>query len=1264
MKKIYALTAAMMMLSLAPSVSAETITEPEPGKEYLIQHRESGLYFSVVGGKVKLQDLGDEGAVQTFKFDIVEDEAVSPAFAIPLGDDQYLGTDSSWTPKVMTGCTDRLTHFSFPLASDPYVYIWCVGHSGNSYWAPDNLSVGSSVYSNKGASTRSQWLIIESTGGLIFNTLDMNIAALQSILDDNEISDNFPQVAYDMIKSALDDAEAAHNAPTQALVNDAAKTAGDMVAGANALLSALNTASEAIADAEPGDTVGCYSQADYDTLQAAIEAARGMWSVGAASIYTEAAETLTTATNTFSKQRIMLIPAAGSKYVFVNTYNGYALGISSNNEAVFAAISGGDDQAFEITAVEGSKTLFNLKVANGAGYLAKKGSWNTTLVSELTADANIGVYLEDAAKSTYTLRFFDDWRCLAGDGNSAGDLVYTDKGTWFANAFWQLVELKSGELFMLGYDNAVASAEKTLAGATVGEQPGNYPQEAYDALNAALEAAKGASLTTQEDVNSATAALLAAISAFNAEKIDPFFVPEEGAYYRFSNLKYRDKYTTNNDGTVGTKEFTPMDKSQWLTFQPVEGAKYTYIIKNEGKVMTYEGKFEEMADADAPKWTTVYTNKWNNTPCFGIVEYENPSKCITFGSGTTFAIQDFTASNNAHQNLIVIVDPVNDPNLTNLIDWVNYAYVVLDGVDRGPAVGQISDAKCEAFEALIKELGNYAGCTQEQVDAKVTELDAAIKAFQKNVNSVIKDELEAAIEAAQAKADAAVVGVEVGQYYQSAIEAFEASIAEWQAKAEEVAEQDECDALTAEVTTATEDFTGNEVAQPVADVFADYITCAEALYEAEKDNVGDNLGERPQEVVDAFKAAIDAAKAVTDPTLADLETLVDARAAFLNGAMSVNRTPLRKALEQAAGEEYSNLVAGDFDGNYPQDAIDTFETALAAAQEIEADMTKTQEEVDAATKALTDAMAALKKAKVTIKFTALDAAITAAKAAVASATEIGSGENQCPQAVVDALQAIITEAEGIDRAAINQADVDALATKLTEGTATFRTALVESTGLAKSIADAQAVADAAVAGEKPGNYPSSAIDNLKAAIAAATAVMNNAAATQAELIAAAKTLDEAVVAFKTLEIGELDLDALNELIAEVEAWIAQTGSTDYALKLALDEAKDLVANATEHSQADVVKATSKLKKAFEDAKKNAGLNEVTAAGLTFTSINGQLTVAGLRGEVTVMIFATDGRMIARAETADAEYTVSLVAGQYVVALQADGFATSRVVIVK
>ena len=67
-------------------------------------------------------------------------------------------------------------------------------------------------------------------------------------------------------------------------------------------------------------------------------------------------------------------------------------------------------------------------------------------------------------------------------------------------------------------------------------------------------------------------------------------------------------------------------------------------------------------------------------------------------------------------------------------------------------MGQWSDAKCDAFQAEIDKAETLAGISQEEADAATEALNKARTEFVENPNTVIKDNLEAAIAAGREKA--------------------------------------------------------------------------------------------------------------------------------------------------------------------------------------------------------------------------------------------------------------------------------------------------------------------------------------------------------------------------------------------------------------------------------------------------------------------------------------------------------------------------------
>ncbi len=1264
MKKIYA-TLMLMIAFCTGSLSAEAFLTPDPAKTYNIQHR-SGLLVSVDGSSLKIMNPGTEGVSQKFTVELVS-EGEPNTYRIKCEDGNYLGSDNGYTVKFLSDPEDKFAHLQFYASHEEgFVKMFNVGRG--KYYGSDGNAHGNGIYTDKnGNDGKHAFRFVEAGDGLFVSDLEAAIDNTKASIENYSDTEAFTADAAAALNAAIAKAEnVLTSATTQAEVNAASD---DLKAFSTAVTTLYNSIVEAKTFAKEssiGEGVGQYPQEALTSLELAIETALAVWKEADAALYTDAAAALNAAVKEFSATRKVFIPVEGKQYYIINTYSSLMFGVNENGAVALQDATGEDCQKFEIIPVEGTSITFNFKIADGRGYVGRTGSWDTTILTDPTSnEAKIDFEIYDLENAVYRFNKFgvSGWDYMASDSNTAGSLVYTNKGAQ-NNSMWQIREAVDGELLTMAFDKAVAEAEACLADAVVGEAPGNYPQEAVDALTAALAAAKNATASSQAELNNITSALKAAIADFYAAEVDPYFVPAPNTKYRFSVRKYIDKFLTAGEADAkATSAFESGNAAQKWTFEPVEvaDAKYTYYVKNGEKALAYDGTLVDAADA--PVWRVVYTATVSNLPYFALVQNEDPTKVVTFSGGNNLVIQTLDKGSNAHQARFLRADEPNDPNLHALEQAVADAQATLDNAPRGNEVGKWNQAKCDAFAAIINEAATLTGATQEEVNAKVDELNKARTDFINNPNSVIKDELEAAIAAAKAKAAAAEVGIEIGQYYQSNIEAFEAEIAGFEAAAKEVSEQEACDALTQEVKDATDAFKGNETVQPVADVLADAITCAEALYEAEKDNVGDNEGQRPQTVVDAFAAAIATAKAVTAPEVADLEALLEAREAFLAGAVSVNRTSLRKAIAAAESDKYANLVAGDFNGNYPAEAIDNFNKALADAKAAEADMSKTQEEIDAAAKVLNDAMAALDKAVVTVKFDALDKAIADAEASVANVTVIGDEAGQCPQAVVDALQAVITEAKAIDRAAINQADVDALVAKLTEAAAKFNTDLVASTGIADVIAEAEALIDGAEPGFKPGNYPTAVISALTSAVEAAKAVSENATATQAELIAAATDLEAAIETFKAQVVPAHDLTEINKTIAEAEAFIAEHGNEDYVLAIALEDAKNIVADADNHTKAEIDKANEDLRKALDYAK-TSGIDGIANAEFAIKATDGCIVVTGISAGTTVAVYTLEGRQIVLDKALGSFYTVATGTGKYVVAVKGESVAASKIVIVK
>ena len=150
---------------------------------------------------------------------------------------------------------------------------------------------------------------------------------------------------------------------------------------------------------------------------------------------------------------------------------------------------------------------------------------------------------------------------------------------------------------------------------------------------------------------------------------------------------------------------------------------------------------------------------------------------------------------------------------------------------------------------------------------------------------------------------------------------------------------------------------------------------------------GYKTGEYFQEDIDAFSKVISKAKsdankaqsqealdAITTQLLADIDVYV----AKAHDRDYLNVTALKAEVDKAKAT-LDKSVAGDCNGQFPQEAIDKYDAVYKAAAAVLADENSTQEQVDEATETLKAAAAEFASAKVVIDFSELNFAITEAQ---------------------------------------------------------------------------------------------------------------------------------------------------------------------------------------------------------------------------------------------------------------------------------------------
>ena len=240
---------------------------------------------------------------------------------------------------------------------------------------------------------------------------------------------------------------------------------------------------------------------------------------------------------------------------------------------------------------------------------------------------------------------------------------------------------------------------------------------------------------------------------------------------------------------------------------------------------------------------------------------------------------------------------------------------------------------------------------------------------------------------------------------------------------------------------------------------------------------GYKTGEYFQEDIDEFSKVISKAKtdgnksksqeeldAVTTQLLADIDVYV----AKAHDRDYLNVTALKAEVDKAKAT-LDKSVAGDCNGQFPQEAIDKFDAAYKAASVILADENATQEQIDEATETLKAAAAEFAAAKVVIDFSRLNYAITEAQTVVKDQADfVGEGPGKFSPEKYEALKAAITAAQAIAKSnEVNQATVNNEAENLVDITNEFLESFVDNdySELQALVAQAEELIRKAEAGE-------------------------------------------------------------------------------------------------------------------------------------------------------------------------------------------------------
>lgn len=725
----------------------------------------------------------------------------------------------------------------------------------------------------------------------------------------------------------------------------------------------IESAKELLATTEEGTGRGQYSTEVRNALQSAIDEAEA--TLASASVQQEINDgntALQAAINTY-KENMNPPFIVGEMYTFTN---------QATNDQLYLSTGGGTVQlientesndmvfTFEPTAEDAPAKGYYIKDLDG-NYIYRSGSWDTK--SSTTADLNnVNSIFQIVDYGTFVqIKNMGSGSVLGPDATAPGSSVYSNKNGLSSIYCWTIekyvpVDERDDQYY---FEKALASAQSTydaIDPALCGTGAFMISTDAYNAFGNALQEAQG-----MTDYAAARELIEKAVEDFEANKINPAV---EGMDYRIIHSSELTLYHTEGS-TQPALAATDDASRQDYVFEATD-VPGTYYIKNlntgsylaKSTLSTWDTEWVETPEGDEAKWTIAIVGE----KAYTIQNFAGKGYLGTDGTtdGAIVYCDKAASATNSHWN-------VSDGSDEITLDWTNFdnamtqAQEFHEGMVEGYHVGEYYDSDIQGFAEVMNqaEIDARNAVAQEALDSIAGELLADIEEYKgkAHTESVADEFLEQLIEACQTEHDAAVVGIEKGNYTE-------------EAKA-------------------------------------------------------------------TFQAAIDEAKAASDFE-AGIAALTAARETFRASAQTVDRAALKAEIE--ADEEKANAaVAGNFEGQYPAEAIETFKAAIATAQEGYDNAGATQEEIDAILQTLQTAAQEFANAVVVIDFDSLEDAIADAKKAIADAeAEKGEGPGKYPESAFTTLQGSIDAAQAlVGSKEVDQQTVDNQTEELAEATLTF-----------------------------------------------------------------------------------------------------------------------------------------------------------------------------------------------------------------------------------
>ncbi|MDR0542375.1 MAG: FIVAR domain-containing protein [Dysgonamonadaceae bacterium] len=534
---------------------------------------------------------------------------------------------------------------------------------------------------------------------------------------------------------------------------------------------------------------------------------------------------------------------------------------------------------------------------------------------------------------------------------SGGQVQLVAEHSHTAQAQWFAVN-KIGAPITSTLSTLIANVQSTLSSATIGTAYGQYPQTAKESLTTALTDAQTAldnsETMTQAEINAAVNDLQNALTWFNNQKV--VWRPQTGMAYFIGNrdnANYLSIDTLNAGVAKGYKlDSIPFVNQLWF-FMPVENkAGFYHIINGKYSVGNSGGTsiFVEEYDAATAKQIEVKYQAAANGIEYFLLTTTNTYPNIQIGSEGNVSSDRYTYNN--YQLKLVAAGALRTEVL--------YAVQLRDSASVGNGIGQYPQASYDAFvEVINTSIETATGESRENDEAQLQALKDAENTFRASQNGYGLDlaALLAAVEVANDLLETTtVVGSSAGQCPQTTVDALTAAI---------VQSQDATGGITQaiidqKVTDLNQAIDGFKTALKASTGLTNLLTaCLEQYNEAVE---GTNPGQYAAGSKAIFMAAIDAAQAVLDA-----EPVIQSALIAAYNSLNAARDVFNAAIVANLWIEDLQAVIAEveaFLANKPAGEYANLRAKLAEAQALLANPATTQEQIDAMTDELYEALEA------------------------------------------------------------------------------------------------------------------------------------------------------------------------------------------------------------------------------------------------------------------------------------------------------------------